>query len=351
MAASETPASVSTDPRAPSIPEEGNKRVPWSDDIWKAIHRVVREETMRVKVGARFLPQRDVSPKTTSVPPDLITNQPIGGETSNTLTIDEGVTIRLHEIWTEFALTTQQIHETAEAENPEHTSAVTLARRAAQYLALAQDIVIFQGANGFGTPFFQQNVRYRPGLVPTNGGLLSLPQPASPPWVGTGPFASPNPAITVAPLTGMPGVLYGENTFAAVAMGYSALTSQGQSGPYALVLNTIPYADLFAPVGVGSLVVTADRVTPLVKAGLFGTGALPPNSSVPSPVPPTQPPPPYFGVLVSVGGQTMDLVIGLHAKTVFIQQDANQNWRFRVLDRFALRVTNPSAIITLVFTA
>jgi uncharacterized linocin/CFP29 family protein len=129
------------------------------------------------------------------------------------------------------------------------------------------------------------------------------------------------------------------------------LASQGQAGPYALILNTVPYADLFAPVGDGSLVVTADRVAPLVKAGLYVTGALPPYAHVPPPSPPAPFAPPYFGVLVSVGGQTMDLVTGLRAQTVFIQQDANENWRFRVVERFALRVMDPNAIVPLVFTA
>ena len=145
---------------------------------------------------------------------------------------------------------------------------------------------------------------------------------------------------------------YGENTLKAVASGYSVLTSQGQTGPYALILNTVPYADLFAPVAAGSLVVTADRVTPLVKAGLYVTGALPPYVSVPPPSPPAPFAPPYFGVLVSVGGQLMDLVIGLRAQTVFMHRTCNEsNWRFRVVTRFALRVTHLSAIVPLVFTA
>jgi hypothetical protein len=45
----------------------------------------------------------------------------------------------------------------------------------------------------------------------------------------------------------------------------------------------------------------------------------------------------------------MDLVVGLHATTVFMQQDSNQLWRFRVLERFALRVIDPSAIQVLEF--
>jgi uncharacterized linocin/CFP29 family protein len=332
------------------IEDAENGKVPWPAETWAAIQRAVQHESTSLRVGAAFLPARRVSPKTTSIPPDLITNQPFSGETGNTLTANEGAPIRLNEIWTEFALTPKQVHEIAENEYPEASSAVALAKRAEQYLALAQDCVIFQGANAYGVPFFQQNVRFQPGRLPIDGGLLSLPFPAAPPWLGTGPYASSNAPITVSPLTaGSPGVLYGQNTFAAVAQGYAVLASQGQTGPYALVLNTVPYADLYAPIGQGSLVVTADRVAPLVTAGLYGTGALPPFASTSGQVPPTPLEPPYFGVLVSLGGQTMDLVTGLNARTVFMQQDANQSWRFRVLERFALRVTDPSAIVTLVF--
>lgn len=328
-----------------SLHHKENAKVPWHEDIWKAIHRTVHDETMRVRVGAKFLPHRRVHPKTTSVQPDTVVNAPLPGETTSTLTVDEGVTIRLNEIWTEFALTTQQVHETAEAKNPEHTTAVTLARRAAQYLALGQDIVIFQGQDGYTAPFFQQNIRFRTPL-PTDGGLLSLGKEL--------PYLSPNPVIQVNPLPGSPvGVTYGENTLTGVTQGYSVLTAQGQPGPYALVLNTFPYADLYSAVGLGSLVITADRIEPLVKAGLFGSGTLPPNPSLlpssPLSSPPSASGPPYYGVLVSVGGDTMDLVVGLHATTVFMQQDTNQLWRFRVLERFALRVVDPSAIQVIQF--
>jgi hypothetical protein len=205
------PAGAVDDTEEQSIHHKENEKVPWSPEIWTAIHRTVHDETMAVRVGARFLPHRRVHPKTTSVQPDIITNGQINGESLNTLTVDEGVTIRLNEIWTEFALTPQQVHETAEAKNPEHTTAVTLARRAAQYLALAQDIVIFQGFDGFNAPFFQQNVRTR-GQKPTDGGLLSQNFTNNP--SGVGPFASPNPPIQVSPLTvAAPGVTYGENTF------------------------------------------------------------------------------------------------------------------------------------------
>jgi uncharacterized linocin/CFP29 family protein len=127
-------------------------------------------------------------------------------------------------------------------------------------------------------------------------------------------YLSPNQVIQVRPFPGSPsGVTYGENTFDAVTQGYSALTAQGQPGPYALILNTTVYADLYTSVGIGSLVTTAERVEPLVKAGLFGTGTVPPDPSSP-------PGGPYYGVLVSIGGDTMDLVVGQDATTEFMQQ-------------------------------
>jgi uncharacterized linocin/CFP29 family protein len=351
-----SPANPEEDLEAQSLYQKENAKVGWSDEIWKAIHRTVHDETVRVRVGAKFLPHRRVHPKTTSVQPDQIQNIVLPGDPSgnHTLTVDEGQTIRLNEIWAEFALTTQQVHETAEAKYPEHTTAVTLARRAAQYLALAQDFVIFQGQSGYNASFFTQNIRFRPNQVPADFGLLSLApgmlsSPTRLPFVGT--YASLNPLIQISPINTSPpvfGVTWGENTFAAITQGYANLTSQGQAGPYALILNTLPYADLFAPVGIGSLVITADRVAPLVKAGLFGTGTIPQDVSVQT-SPPTSPPGalsglPSYGVMVSLGGDTMDLVTGLHATTVFMQQDTNQMWRFRVLERFALRVMDPSAI-------
>jgi uncharacterized linocin/CFP29 family protein len=232
------------------------------------------------------------------------------------------------------------VHDAAQSTNPVGSAAVTLARRAAQFLALAQDMVIFQGSNGYAAPFFSQNVRSGADDEPLNGGLLSLTG---------GPYASPNTPIQVDPLPDGSGVTYGENTLAAVTQGISTLTAQGNPGPYALVLNTTPYADLYAPVDSGSLVITADRVTSLVTSGIYGTGTVPPNGGLPGSGPSSPACPPYYGVLVSVGGDTLDVVIGLGATAEFVQQDVNGLWRFRVLKRFALRLKDPSAIQVLEF--
>jgi uncharacterized linocin/CFP29 family protein len=284
-----------------------------------------------------------VHPKTTSVPSDTISFEQLPGELTQTLLIDEGATIRVNEIWTEFALTPQQVHETSEAHELAHTSAVTLATRAANFLAQAQDLVIFQGVNGYFTPFFQTFIRFRPGQQPTDTGLLSFPViPQSPPLApSTSKPLPPNQVIQVS-LVGDEGrgVLYGENTFGAVSKGYSVLQQNGHYGPYVLALQTTPYADTYAPLP-NTLILTADRLRPLVEAGFYGTGTLVSNS------PPTEPA--FTGLLVSLGGNTMDLVVGHDAMVAFLQEDADGNYRYRVLYRFALRLKDSTAVIRFEF--
>ena len=123
---------------------------------------------LRVERSHEFMRVHAVDPKITSVPPDMITPQVLPGDPANkfTLTVDEGLTIRLNEIWTEFALTPQQVHDTAEAKHPQYTTGVILARRAAQYLALAKNMVIFQGSNAYNSPFLLKTFDGDKGRLP-----------------------------------------------------------------------------------------------------------------------------------------------------------------------------------------
>jgi hypothetical protein len=62
----------------------------------------------------------------------------------------------------------------------------------------------------------------------------------------------------------------------------------------------------------------------------------------------------YTGVLVSLGGNTMDLVRGvmedsLEVPVTFNQKDQNEQYRFDVVQRFALRLKDPTAVILLLF--
>jgi uncharacterized linocin/CFP29 family protein len=338
-----------------SLHQKGRSKIPWSKDVWDRIDAAVAMEVKRTRVCGRFLPVRPVPPKTTSVPTDSYGFVPGAAGAGGIFSVDEGATIRLNEYYVEFELTPQQVdQEEGDFKNLGHSTAVTLATKAANVLAQAEDLIIFQGQNAItgAGPFTSQQVQTLGGNQPLDTGLLNFPIGSKlPPPPGAGPLT---PAITILPVgplaPAVPGVIYGPNTFEVVAQAYSQLQAVGHYGPYALVLETIPYADTFAPLP-ATLTLTADRIKPLMTAGFFGTGTLPPNA-LPAPPPPAVTPPlvpPYFGVMVSLGGNTMDLVSGHEPIAAFQQEDTTGNYRFRVLQRFALRVKDPTAIVILQF--
>jgi uncharacterized linocin/CFP29 family protein len=363
-------ASVATVPLAASTPSatnNGRDKIHWTQDIWDRIDKAVHDEMMRTRLAQKFIPLRPVLPRTTSVPFDSITAPTLAAPT---FTVDEGATTRLNEYWVEFSLTPQQVdHESGDLMELGHSTAVTLATHAANILAQAEDLVIFRGCNAFAHPLFNpSNVNGQtpsPSVLnrgaPLDTGLLGLPvlpvanfPSGSQPPVGAAPLLPLVQAIPVLlDATREPTIagVYGSNTFQQAALAYAQLQGAGQYGPYALVLQTTPYADTYAPVAAG-LVITADRIKPLMTAGFYGGGTLP--SQIQASVSFTPPAAPagsasFTGVLVSLGGNTMDLVVGLDATTSYMQQDSNGNYRFRVLERFALRLKDTSGVIRLEF--
>ncbi len=125
---------------------------------------------------------------------------------------------------------------------------------------------------------------------------------------------------------------YGENTFGAVATAYSNLQALGHYGPYALVLQTDAYADTYAPLKT-TLILTADRIKPIVTAWFYGTGTLPP----------------FTGLLMDLGGNSMDLAVGMDATTAYLQPDNKRLDQFSVFERFTLRLKDKTALVKLNF--
>jgi len=274
--------------------------VGWSQEVWDRIDKAVGDESKRSSLAASFLPLVGPLPGALTVPADVIAGNP--------LAIAEDGVRPLVELSVEFTLTPTQVSNEANL-----LTATSLATRAANYLAQAEDILIFQGAPGQSAPIFKI-VKRRQSPGP---GLLD----------------SADEEITVRPVE-PGGKHYGEHLFAAVAKGCAHLQAKGQFGPYALALHDEIYADSFAPLA-GTLVTPADRIKPLVVQGFAGTGALPAQT----------------GVLLSVGGNTVDLAIASDAAVDFSQVDGDGLSRFRVAERFTLRVKEKASVIRLRFAS
>jgi uncharacterized linocin/CFP29 family protein len=291
------------------------EKLPWSQEIWNRIDQGVHNECQRTKVARKFLPlYGPVAAGQTTVHSDAVA---VDGQS---LGVDETATTPLVEILADFKLTAQQVDREEEL-----MTAVTLATRAANLIAQAEDVLIFQGQAAVEGP--QQHPLFRDGKVRLLSGNA-----------GTGLLGGlpANQIINVPPIDAAE-QRFGENTFKEVAEAYSRLQSgeglaQAHYGPYALVLHHEPYADTYAPLAT-TLIMPADRIKPLVTAGFYGTGTVPPLT----------------GLLVSLGGNTMDLVVGMDVTTSFLQEDPDGRYRLRVWERFALRRKDETATIELKF--
>ena len=293
--------------------ETMNDRLPWPRETWEQIHQAVARETERVEIAPKFLPPHMAPPEATTIPSDTV----LVGDGRDFLAIDEAATVALNEIWVELTLTPQQV----EKEMDLHT-ARTLAIRATNFLSRGEDTLIFQGQEAVGKDplFVGDRVEFRSG--PAGTGLLGLPLADD--QVIRVQSLRPNKAV------------FRERTLAAVTEGCARLKKKGHYGPYALALHDIPYGDTYSPLP-GTLFKAADRLQPMLRAGFYGTGTLPED-------------PHSTGVLVSLGGNTMDLVTSKEARAAFLFDDAAGLYRFRVSKRFALRFKDTTSIIKLVFT-
>jgi uncharacterized linocin/CFP29 family protein len=326
---------------------------------------------MRTRVAAKFLPLVHVPKKVTTVPSDVVI-VPQQGDTDQALSVDESQTNRVNEFWVEFRLTPAQVEEEATdemamAQGQRASTGITLGLRSANSLALAEDTVLFNGRNAFNSPLFAPGslIQFRDPNLKANLdlGLLQIDSNGT-----VNPNLKASQIVLVPPADQGPPVRYQENTLDAVAQGFANLQALGHYEHYALVLNTFPYADLHTALKT-TLITPVEPIVHIVKAGVYGTATLPPFDGAKAglPIPANLPKGVnlgkanilYTGVLVSLAGNTMDHVRGLldtdgggkelDVATTFNQKDVNENYRFRVLERFALRLKDPSAVILMLF--
>src|SRR6478736_5647160 len=247
----------------------------WSPEIWARLDQAVQAEVERTGVAGRLLPTSGPLPGATTVPANVID--------PNAMSISETAVLPLVELSVEFQLTQLQVEAEAQLE-----TALSLATRSANLLAQAEDLLIFQGDRAAGTDLFN-NVR-RSGSS------------------GRGLVASAELTEDVVSIDGR----FGEQTVEATMRAYAQLQANSQNGPFALVLRTEQFADAFAPLA-GTRLVPAERIRPLVSAGLFGSGAMPDST----------------GLLMSLGGASMDIVVGVDPVVSFLQVDGEGLFRFR----------------------
>ncbi len=287
----------------------------WEQTAWQEINEAVMKEMAKVRIAQKVFPTMmfDINP--TEIPNDVINFQDPDG-----LSIQEGRTKPFVEIYQEFPLTSTQV-----SKEPQMKTCKILARMAAKAIALAEDTIIFQGNEGLLPGNIRADQRES-----TEGGLLGEANPEDADNEDPNKVTMP---IDVPRLENQPtSAVWGENVFSAVADGRSLLTSKAQAQNYALFLPTKVYADTFVPPSPASLVTTAERISPLVEGGFYGTGTLPEDQ----------------GLLVALAGDPTSIYVGREAITEFVRKEGSKYF-FRVVERVQFVARDPRAFVLLKF--
>lgn len=298
--------------------DRNSSGIDWSDEQWTRVTQAVQETAQKTRIAAQFLPT-NLQPDVTAVAvPDrsLNVNLTASHPPTRRLTVDSTPSTFLTSLSVNVALTSQ---ETAD---PDQSAALIQFRRAASIVARLEDALIFCGQPG-------------PGLPPP--GIAGLPQVfdvtaggSQPGLVALPPLAPgllpcfPRQDVTV-PAGADPGGILANKIIDAIGL----LETAGYSGPFACVLGQMRYSDLHNPSA--SLVLPRDRVMPFLEGPLLRSSTIPAD----------------FGIVVALGGVTIEIVVSSELKVRYLQTTTEPRYVFRVSERIALRVSDWSAVAVL----
>ena len=326
----------------------------WTEDHWNRVNAVVTEEAQKARVAAQVLPVVGPEhPSTVAIPPLTlhpqrnpfpyppgaqlnvppaargipgVADQPLGR-----LWVDSSPTLYITTISVNVPL---RGHDVAD---PELKAALTMFRRAANYVARLEDALVFNGRTGGQVgPVAINGVAGVPavfgvsgdggaqaGIFDPNGPITGAVVQVIPPPAG-GPPAS---AINRPPLLNYTG---GDELFRAVVNAIGQLDANGQLAPYGCVLGQ----DLFdiACTPNPNFVIPRDRILPFLQGPLLRSSGLLQR---------------YLGAVIALSGNPIELVVASDINVQFLQTTLEPRYVFRVRERVALRIKEWGAIAIL----
>lgn len=292
-------------------------RLPWTEEQWTALQRVVQEAAGKARVATSFLPlvgplpPGQASVRTLAMSPSKHPGPQVG-EADQRLEIDDSVTLPLTTLSCHVYLTTQQV------EDPDLAAAMQLLGRAADVIGRLEDAIVFMGQPGAGTA---PNVKLPPIYrVQGGGNYLGL-------FSDTGLKAEFKKKVETDEIES-----WGTDLVTQISAAILTLEGAGCFGPFACVLGHGLFEDANSSF-LGSLISPKERILPFLEGGpLLRSSVVPPDQ----------------GVVVSLAGSPIDLVIGSDVHVKFLQVTLEPRYVLRVSERFLLRMKQPEARCRLV---
>lgn len=364
--------------------DDRNAQVGWTEAQWNRVREEVVQAWQRVRVAGSFLPVYGPLPPSTEVVPSEVLNR--DG------TVDDQATSVLLEIALPVTLTRQEVRE------EDLSSALLQFRRRASQVGQLEDWFVFNGtypsialsasaqasfASGAqaGLPYYRPSSPFlrdvlrrkwvlvkgapRPiadqdtqkhGLRQRNPGALGLIE---------GPRVTQEDKATLKALKAQKGQttqspkkaqgkgpqLDNRGLMRAVVKAIDSLEEHGYVPPYVCVFGRRPFEAAHQPID-NSNAFPRDRLEPLIGRELLHASAIdvvPYKSQTYTPQLSSK----RWrsrGVLLSLANEAVDLAIAAEATPEFRQVDAEGRYVFAVFERFALRIKDANAIVTMNFT-
>jgi uncharacterized linocin/CFP29 family protein len=295
----------------------------WTDEQWNRICTTVTEEAQKARVAAQILPV--VGPEdgsTVAIPRFTLSSSPVSSPpvtslwpATNRLAVDSNPTLNLTTISVNVPLRGHEISD------PELKAALTMFRRAANYVARIEDAMLF---NGRGPGVSGGNA-----LVggPLNGVPSVFGFTTDAPIFDDGVYTGGGAVVTVTP-SGAPPAVAGTDVINAVTKAIGILEAKGQLGPFALALGQELFDAAHDPSV--ALVLPRDRILPLIQGPLVraSTGSV------------------AMGALIALSGDPVELVVACDINVQYLQTTVEPRYVFRVVERVALRIKERDAIAT-----
>jgi hypothetical protein len=275
----------------------------WSDVQEQLVKDAVNKAFTEASVAMRMF-RKPVGPVPGGT--ELVRNERIevqisddGPPTVRLNSFHDAVNLRLVNLSINVELTSEQVADES------LSNALFSFRRAASTLALEQDRVVFAG---YGRGFVNENSAFVVNQVDPQKGLADLPAR----YGFTG-------------ISGPPGVSLGQLIIRAIVDATKQLTGDSQPAPFACVLGSDLYGAVNDPSP--SLVFPADRLPALMRLNSDG-GVVEESRHIDR----------QTGIVVSLGGNAVDLVIGTPPTVQYLQRLPNARFLFRVYMRSTLRI-------------
>lgn len=264
----------------------------WTDAQWQKVNDAVNEAFGKASVASAFLPT--YGPLSGSA--EIVRNERLTQD-NVTVRLDAdhaSVNRRLVNLTVKVELSSEQVAEES------LSNAILAFRRAANVLAQEQDRIVFEG---YRRGFPRSDSAFVANAVGPQQGLADLPARQK--------FPSLDRRLVPA----------GRAVVAAVVAAIHRLEDTFNSAPFACVLSNTLFDAVHDPSA--SLVLPADRITPLLKGGpLLRAGRMSDGA----------------GVVISLAGNAVDIVVGTPPTVQFLQRREDARFLFRVYERFVLRI-------------